>query len=385
MERTVTSARWPRVAVVQLPSFDPGTPNTGAQVITAAVVPELAAAADVTVLHGYPPDSGRPGAAWRTAAGVRVVPAFPAPPQAWRGSLAEPLARQALRHCPDPDVLVSIELALPATLAGPPRVVVIGGFGYAHTFELLAERAWDTLVVPSAFVRDAVARELGSDDGVTVIENGLDVDRFAPVAAEPPPGGERDPVRLLVPGRPECIKGLVPALRLANALNAADVRTTVVSVRAPGGEPGAGREATGASATVESLPWRAYEAMPALYRSVDLTVCFSGIPEGFGLCAAESIACGTPVLAWPSGFLGAMLPRDHGLYHVDRDAPVGDWLRTARTALADGAAQALRHGRPYIEQRYRLSRMARQYAEVILGLAGRRTRVSIPERRSTIT
>jgi hypothetical protein len=42
---------------------------------------------------------------------------------------------------------------------------------------------------------------------------------------------------------------------------------------------------------VEILPWHGRAAMSAFYHHADLIVCFSGIPEDFGLTAVGSIAC----------------------------------------------------------------------------------------------
>src|SRR5207249_2097482 len=115
--------------------------------------------------------------------------------------------------------------------------------------------------------------------------------------------------------------------------------------------PLAGRPDVCPGVTVADLPWRARDAMPELYRQADLTICFSGIPEGFNLAAVESIACGTPVLAWPAGALGTLFPPGHGIVLTDRDAAPQAWAAAARSALA-GAQRNWRKGRRYIRDHY---------------------------------
>ncbi|OLE27745.1 MAG: hypothetical protein AUG49_04350 [Catenulispora sp. 13_1_20CM_3_70_7] len=354
----------PRVCLLQVPPFAAGRTGTGAQVVAAEIASALAESADVTLLHGYTDDS--PRAVHRDATGVLTVPAFRITAQTLRGTIAPhltPVAREALDAA---HLLVTMECTLSG---GPavPRVVCLGGFGYAHTFELLDGGGWDRLVVPSRHLADMLRRRVAEPDSVQVIENGIDPDAFAPSrparTPAPPPG---QPVRLLLPGRPDAIKGGAAVLDLARALAADGTPTTVYRM---GGRrsPVAGRPDGHPGVTVADLPWRDRAAMPELYRQADLTICFSGIPEGFNLAAVESIACGTPVLAWPAGALGTLLPPGHGIVLTDRDAGPQAWAAAARDALA-GAWRDCREGRRYIRDRYDVSLMASRYRALVAQL-----------------
>jgi glycosyltransferase involved in cell wall biosynthesis len=114
-----------------------------------------------------------------------------------------------------------------------------------------------------------------------------------------------------------------------------------------------------AGVDVQVLPWHPREAMPDLYRRADLTVCFSGVPEGFGLTAVESVACGTPVLAWPAGAVAELLPAGHGLVLAERDATPPEWAAATQRAVAVGARDCVR-GR-YIREHYDAALMADRY------------------------
>jgi glycosyltransferase involved in cell wall biosynthesis len=68
---------------------------------------------------------------------------------------------------------------------------------------------------------------------------------------------------------------------------------------------------------IDLLPWVPRDKMPEYYRAASLTLCLGSLPEGFGLSAAESIACGTPVLSRRIGALPELVPDGHGLLVMD--------------------------------------------------------------------
>jgi len=359
----------PGIAVLQIAPFDAERAMTGAHVITAQVLRGLAGHAGVTLLQGAPPDGGpaRPHSPWP---GLTVLAAFPLDESvARRGHVAPDLTAEGRRALDRARVLLTMErtVALPVTV---PRVACLGGLGYSHSFEVVDGGGWDLLVLPSPHARELVLRHAPGLRGVTVIENGVDLDRFAPAAPRATDGG---PVRLLVPARADPIKGLVPALHLARAL-AADGRRVELSCLDENGLCGRGTLyddllAEAGDVDMRLISWRSRGEMPATYRDADLTVCFSGLPEGFGLAALESVACGTPVLAWPAGFLADMFPPGHGLYLVDPEAPAEAWAETARRALAEGSGLCRARGVPYARRRYDARRMVSEYRDLILGLA----------------
>lgn len=260
------------------------------------------------------------------------------------------------------DIIMSVEnsLDMPTQAA---RVVLMGGVGYPHTHDIMRHRSWDRLVVPSSLVARQVSEIVGDNPQVTVIENGIDTALFSPNGDRP----ESRPLRLLIPSRPTLDKGFVRAAELTSALAAAGYAATLVIFDQPDGfsQEGLRGLAAQSDCDVEILPWQPRSAMPGIYRDADLTLCLGTAVEGFGLVAAESVACGTPVLSHSGGFLKEMLPADHGLYHADPTLPAGQLAHEALTAVREGRKLCLQYGRPYIENRYSLRRMGEQFTELV--------------------
>ncbi|MFI0487104.1 glycosyltransferase family 4 protein [Actinomadura sp. 9N215] len=354
--------------------FDPERPASGAQVITADVVAALAPVADVTVLHGcdLPEQAGTERVLGPS--GVRALAAFPLDGSVWRsGHMTPRLVPEARRALAAADLVIMVERVLDLPSDGTPRVVCLGGVGFPHSFDVIDSGAWDRLVVPSPTTRRAILRRSPDLRGVMVIENGVDPEMFAPGQPAPRrPSGARPRARLLFPSRPVASKGVLPALDLAAELLRSEVEVTVRWLAGPDALDSAQFarviNARAGAVPIEPAPWRSRRDMPAVYRAADLTICFSAAPEGFGLAAAESIACGTPVLAWPSGFLAEMFPPGHGLYLVDPGAGAEGWAAPALRALAEGAGECYCLGRPYLRSRYGADRMARGYRELVSDL-----------------
>lgn len=101
------------------------------------------------------------------------------------------------------------------------------------------------------------------------------------------------------------------------------------------------------------LGFQPYEAMPAIYRSLDLVILCSPV-EPFGLAALEAAACGTPVYVPHDGGLGELVtdPYIYG-YSLNELEPVAEAITAL---LADGEPESRRAQRSlYMEKRYSLS------------------------------
>jgi glycosyltransferase involved in cell wall biosynthesis len=354
-----------QVVVLQVPPFDPRQALGGAEVITAQLVRALAIEHDVTVLTGY---KGHVRAREGTSTpGVRVLDAFPINEHVCsRGHIQPHLNDHADAVLAEADLVVSVERSL-VDPPPVPRVVTLGGVAYPHTLDVLRHQAWDRLVVPSRFVADQVATRVPTATGLTVITNGVNTALFRPINTL----RRRDQARLLLPSRPVADKGIRSALALVMALRRNDVPAVLTCVDQPDGLDGSGvlselRDVD--SMPIEILPWQSHDQMPQLYAEAELTLCLSEVPEGFGLAAAESIACGTPVLATPAGFLASMLPPDHGIYLIDAAAPPEAWIPAAQHALAYGRSRARTSGRPAIAVRYGYQRMTSEFTELARSL-----------------
>jgi glycosyltransferase involved in cell wall biosynthesis len=205
--------------------------------------------------------------------------------------------------------------------------------------------------------------ELGiARERVTVIPNGVDLDRFHPA-----PGSGGDVFRVVYASRIVHGKGqhiAIEALRrLDEELRA---RTQLVIV----GYVQDAQYWTRIRAAAQGLPVEFHPNVPdtaPYYQSADLVVFPTIMEEGFGYTGAEALACGKPLL--------------HSDYAAIREAtgglgvplPVGDV-----DALAQGMAALLRDkerreslgraGRAYAEAHYDWANVYRQYRQVLAAL-----------------
>jgi glycosyltransferase involved in cell wall biosynthesis len=265
---------------------------------------------------------------------------------AWRGSRAQP-----------PGALVHVHYSLPglaATLAGRSYVQTFHAPAYKEIraerqgrYSLpaigLAERALragerrvvrgaERIAVLSDFMRREVATlDATAASRVWSIPGGLDTGRFAPGpddGAGPGIAGSGPllfTARRFVPrtGVAELVRAMpkVPGARLAVAGDG-PLRS------------GLQREIdqAGLGGRVRLLGRVSDEALLGWYRRADLFVMPTQELEGFGLSAAEALACGTPVVGTPAGAVPELLkPLDPGLVCAD----------TTSDALAAGIVAAL--------------------------------------------
>src|SRR5574343_332371 len=115
---------------------------------------------------------------------------------------------------------------------------------------------------------------------------------------------------------------------------------------------GEGPLAESLQARYPQVGWRgvvARETLPRLYDSADAFV-FPGRSETFGLVMLESLACGTPVAAYPvAGPLDVL--GDSGAGVMDEDLRAAA-LRALDVPRARARAHAERHGLPAVTQRF---------------------------------
>ncbi len=199
-----------------------------------------------------------------------------------------------------------------------------------------AIRRADAVVVPSRFTADRIAQLGGNPRRLAVIANAVDL---APAA----PAADAGTFFLHV-GHLEPRKNLHLLLRAFAALPA-DLRERR-ELRLVGADAGAGRRLREAAAALGIADRVAFlgelpdAALPPLYAGA-AAVCVPSLHEGFGLCAAEAIAAGAPLLVADRGAL-TEITGDRG-----RVLPGDD---PARWALAMAAPPPRRPPAPRLEQ-----------------------------------
>jgi D-inositol-3-phosphate glycosyltransferase len=218
----------------------------------------------------------------------------------------------------------------------------------------------DRLVANTVFeAQDLVARYGAPPSLVSVVQPGVDLERFAPFAGGVDLGRALARQRLGLPlsgnivafvGRIQPLKAPDVLLAAAAALKRLDPAVardlTVVIVGGPSGtgldRPTALVElasSLGISDSVRFLSPLTGDDLPALYRAADL-VAVPSYNESFGLVALEAQACGTPVVAAAVGGLVTSVRDGASGLLVDGHDPV-DWARALGGLLGAPARRAL--------------------------------------------
>jgi glycosyltransferase involved in cell wall biosynthesis len=244
---------------------------------------------------------------------------------------------------------------------------------YPVTMQSLVARRLDRLLTSSRASARQIARDFRVDPArIRMLANGVDTDLFAP-----DPRVRRDPDEILCVARAadpnKGVKTLIEALpRLPRS-----ARLVLVDEAHPNNPALAHARQLGCADRLRVLGPLAVDELVARYRRAALVVVPSRY-EGFGLPAAEAMACGTPVVASTSGALPEVLAAGGGGVLVPPDAP---------EALADGIRRLLERpeqraqlgalGRKGVLAAYSWPRIAARtaaiYAEVVAGRRGRPT------------
>jgi len=195
--------------------------------------------------------------------------------------------------------------------------------------------------------------ELGYDKDIRIIYNGIDTNRFLPPSVPPQKTGE---IRVLFAGNLTRRKGanLLPAI--ASRLQP-DVRIYYTR----------GLRKTSPLPALPNLIDRGYipaEDMPALYRNADILL-FPTVREGFGLAAAEAMACGLPVVATDCSSLPELIDDGKGGFLC----PLGDVGAFAEKINFLAENPELRremgdYNRAKVEKMFTMDRMVMQYREL---------------------
>lgn len=207
----------------------------------------------------------------------------------------------------------------------------------------------DRIVVVSRFLAGRVAT-LAPRMPVEVIYNGIDTVRFAPAGD----AGRDRPLRVLFVGNPSRRKGFDLLAGIAARLPAGAELAFTAGLRDERVQAGNRR--------LVPLGRVAYEAMHRLYRAADV-LFFPTRREGFGLCVAEAMACGLPVVSTRCSAIPELVDEGRGGFLL----PPGDidgMVQAISSLLADPARRAAMgaHNRERALRDFDVRRMAGDYA-----------------------
>ncbi len=205
------------------------------------------------------------------------------------------------------------------------------------------------LTAVSQFTAKLVQTELGLDRKIRVIYNGIDEAVFVPTSK---PANQKN-IKVLFSGNLSSRKGAQWLLPILNKLN------PNISIYYTSGLRNV--KALPAHPRLVNLGRVDYADMPALYRSADILL-FPTVREGFGLAAAEAMACGLPVVATDCSALPELVDGEKGgflcgLGDIDDFAEKINLLAgnaTLRREMGD-------YNREKVERLFTLKRMVAEY------------------------
>lgn len=210
----------------------------------------------------------------------------------------------------------------------------------------------------------ASARELERDFGIDprrlrMVANGVDTDFFRPA-----PEGARSAHEILCVARAADPNKGVRTLIGALAQLPPEVRLTLVDDPSEYNEARRWARAAGCADRLTIAGRVSSEELLRLYQRATLVAVPSRY-EGFGLPAAEAMACGTPVVASASGALPEVIAAGGGGILVDRDSPesLAQGVR-ALLASPERRMELGARGRTGICANYGWPRIARATAEI---------------------
>lgn len=218
-------------------------------------------------------------------------------------------------------------------------------------FTRMSAKRASKITAVSKFTAKLVTRELGLSKGIRTIYNGIDETRFIPTNPASKPSKT---VRVLFSGNLSLRKGANLLPGIADQLNPGIEILYTSGLRRRRMLPD-----HPALIGVGQVPYR---AMPELYGKVDILL-FPTVREGFGLAAAEAMACGLPIVATDCSSLPELVDHGAGGYLC----PVGDSATFAAyiNELADSPVLRREMGeynRAKVEQQFTQSRMIQEYA-----------------------
>lgn len=192
---------------------------------------------------------------------------------------------------------------------------------YPIGMQAFVARRLDRVITSSQASADQIERDFGVDPArLRMLGNGLDTDCFRPDPRVP-----RAPAEVLCVGRASDPNKGISNLVRALARLPREVRLTLVDRKSANHEALRLAASLGCADRLQLVGPLATEELVAAYRRATLVVVPS-VFEGFGLPAAEAMACGTPVVATRVGALPEVLATGGGGLLV----PPGDPLALAK-------------------------------------------------------
>lgn len=356
------------IAILMVPEFRMNRPLGGAEAIAEKVIIALSIKFSVLVFHGYSHPSTKEKIFRRHMHNVISYPSFQITEDIQHHGVIpiESFDAHARNLLLSSLAIIQFERILNIENIIP-RILVLGGTCYNHSHECMKlSKYWNKLIVPSSYVKKFAASVFDAPvEKIDIIYNGIDCDNFSPKKTK---DIGNDCIQILIPARPDCGKGFYEAIEFARTCQSMGIKTTVTYFEQRSfialDSFYSDIDKTTCDITKKVIPWIPRKHMVDYYQQSDLTLCLGTLPEGFGLAACESLACGTPVIARKIGFLEKLVPNGYGMMWVDNEQPeiiVRNYLSN-REVIANNC---YKRGIAYVNAHYNETQMIEKYMNVI--------------------
>jgi len=281
-----------------------------------------------------------------------------------------PPALYTLCHSGHPDIIHSTpDFAIFSARRHTPLVITFHGYGLdramrqqnspLQNLHYSTDLKWFTrkaiqkasaITAVSRFTAELIRSDTGLQQQIRVIYNGIDEKRFFPAASRH--SGEAG-IKVLFSGNLINKKGANLLPEIAARLNPGISILYTSGLR--------GNKHLPAHPALLGTGRVPHEAMPQLYNKCDILL-FPTVREGFGLAAAEAMACGLPVVTSNCSSLPELIDQGKGGYLC----PPGDVAAFAECINLLADSKGLRkemgeYNRARVEQDFTLARMVSEY------------------------
>jgi len=218
----------------------------------------------------------------------------------------------------------------------------------------------DTITCVSKFTAQLIKNDIGINDDIKIIYNGINHDMFFPKKLN-----QGKKIKVLFSGNLTLRKGanLLPIIAQRLDKNIEILYTSGLRTK---------NQIHGSPPNLRNLGSVSYSSMPRIYQGADILL-FPTVREGFGLAAAEAMSCGLPVITTNCSSLPELVVHGKGGYLCK----IGDAEEFATRINELAGAPGLRSlmgafNRSRVEKKFTMDRMVQQYIELFEQVADRR-------------
>jgi glycosyltransferase involved in cell wall biosynthesis len=218
-------------------------------------------------------------------------------------------------------------------------------------------QAADSVTCVSKFTANMIHQVLGYDKPIRVIYNGINAEMFRPASSN-----NNGSIKVLFSGHPTRRKGADLLPEIARKLDKNIVIQYTSGIR--------DKPLTQVDLRLVNLGSIPFAGMPEVYQQADILL-FPTVREGFGLVAAEAMACGLPVVATNCSSLPELVVHGKGGYLCELGNAADFAARI--NELANNLQLRRQMGdfnRERVEKRFRLDEMVKNYRELFEEVLG---------------